>query len=484
MCCSRWSILLSLSMLMVAAACDEEGGPCTVGTSTGCAGGEICQEVVGEDEPACFAPAQIEGRIFDLQSDVGIEDARIVALDADGVARTDVTVSEAEGAYALPVSLPRDAEGQPLMEQVTLRVSASGYLAFPKAPRAPIPVDLGTATFDEEAGVWIVENAATDVGLIALEGDTSGLGSISGSVEIADAAAPDAGVALGVGGVLVIADVGGDAASTAVTDRDGGFALFNVPAGDVTVRAYVAGVSFEPETVTVTSGEETTGVLLTGGAEGLSTVSGTIEYADAACSSTTSVILFPESTFEQLVPGSPTFLRGETPPGLRAADVGTSFSIPNVPPGRYAVLAAFENDCLVRDPDIGIAGTDVVFIDVTGDGSDVDAGSFKVTGALDVVSPGATGLEVVDTATPTLTWAKDPSVEAYELRVFDAFGNLVFENLDVPDPRGGSTVEYVYDGPALEDGMIYQFRVVSLALVSRNPRSTTEDLLGLFRVEL
>ncbi len=468
-------------ILVAIGGCGEDDGPCTVGTGEGCADGDVCEVVAGADEPLCVAPARIEGRIFDLVSEAGIEGARVVALDPNGLARTDVTLSTTDGAYALPISLPRNAEAEPLAESVTLRVSAAGYEPFPKAPRAAIPLDLGTATFDEEAGAWIVRSATTDVGLLPLEGDTAGLGSISGSVELsAEAAAGESAPSLG--GILVIADVGGEATSTAVTDSQGAFVLFNVPAGEVAVQAYAAGVNIAPETVSVTANSETSGVILTGVVDGLATVTGSIEYADAACGSMTSVILVPESTFEQLVPGSPTFVRGEAPPGLRAGEVGTSFSIEDVPPGRYAVLAAFENDCLVRDPDTGIAGTDIVLIDVAG--ADVDAGSFKVTGALDVESPGATGLEVVDTATPTFVWAKDPSVEAYELRVIDAFGNIVFENLSVPDPRGGETVSYVYDGPALEDGMIYQFRVVSLALVTRTPRSTTEDLLGLFQVQL
>ncbi|MBW2735350.1 MAG: hypothetical protein JRH20_23445 [Deltaproteobacteria bacterium] len=57
-----------------------------------------------------------------------------------------------------------------------------------------------------------------------------------------------------------------------------------------------------------------------------------------------------ESTFDALQK------RGESPAGLRAGDVASDFSIENVPPGDYVVLAAFENDDLVRDPDESIGG--------------------------------------------------------------------------------------------------------------------------------
>jgi len=46
--------------------------------------------------------------------------------------------------------------------------------------------------------------------------------------------------------------------------------------------------------------------------------------------------------------------------------------------------------------------------------------------------------------------------------------------------------EYVYAGPALQSGMIYQFRVVSFAdspSMGRLYRSATEDLKGVFQYQ-
>jgi hypothetical protein len=169
--------------------------------------------------------------------------------------------------------------------------------------------------------------------------------------------------------------------------------------------------------------------------------------------------------------------RGESPPGLRAANVSGAFSIGGVPDGKYVVLAAFENDYLVRDPDTCIGGTAIVHVTVAG--ADVSlADGFKITGALDVVSPDK---EEIVTGTPSFVWVDDSSEDRYELRVYDAFGNLIWENAQVPSANGGQNVSVAYAGPALIPGMVYQYRVTSVR--KECPISRTEDLRGVFRVQ-
>ncbi|MCB9619938.1 MAG: hypothetical protein H6724_10880 [Sandaracinus sp.] len=150
-----------------------------------------------------------------------------------------------------------------------------------------------------------------------------------------------------------------------------------------------------------------------------------------------------------------------------------------MPPGRYAVLAAFENDGLVRDPDTSIAGTDIVFVDVAGADVTLDT-SFKVTEALAVRSPGAAGVETVGAGDPTFTWADDSSEDGYELVVVDAFGDVV-HTADVGGVSGSADVTYTWSGAALEAGMIYQFRAKSFReRAARTYISATEDLRGVF----
>src|SRR5690606_14531944 len=195
-------------------------------------------------------------------------------------------------------------------------------------------------------------------------------------------------------GTLVVAggEAGGSGGGvTGIAGFDGTYTVFNVPAGDVAVRGYATGLQLAPTTAAVTAGEITTGVDLAFLGAATATVSGKIEIVNPGMGSDTSVILAVDETFIENAAS------GETPPGLRIAPVSGAFRIDNVPDGNYVVLAAFENDFLVRDPDQSIGGTSIVRVTVNGASTQLSE-SFKVTGALDVVSPDA---EEVVSATPT-----------------------------------------------------------------------------------
>src|SRR5688572_33040076 len=89
--------LAALSLLCFAGCGDDEDADmCTAGTTEGCAGGRVCEEVEG-GEPKCFDPVQIRGRVFDTATDEGIGDATVVALDVNGITRSPVAVTEADG---------------------------------------------------------------------------------------------------------------------------------------------------------------------------------------------------------------------------------------------------------------------------------------------------------------------------------------------------------------------------------------------------
>jgi hypothetical protein len=89
-----------------------------------------------------------------------------------------------------------------------------------------------------------------------------------------------------------------------------------------------------------------------------------------------------------------TLVRGDVPPGLRAPDSGTApnidgaWTIAGIPDGKYVVLAAFENDGLVRDPDPNISGTQIQRVTVA-NGALSAAPAFKVTAAVQMVGPGS-----------------------------------------------------------------------------------------------
>lgn len=444
-----------------------------------CGDGTVCEQL-GDASYMCLPPVLVRGRVFDASHETGVEGATIVALDANGAARSRVARSLADGRYELPVSVRRTQDGAPLTDKITLRVGADDYQSFPTPPRTSLAIDLvqaeqelagpagGESAEAEVAAPWVVENAATDVALIALP-DTARTGvSVEGMLAGDDPS-----------GVLVLAVQDGRAAASAISDSDGSFVLFNVPEGGVTLEGYRAGLSVRAEFETVPAAG-LTGVVLTASEDGTGKVSGNINIVNADGSLTTSVILVVASSFDA------DNARGEAPAGLRTGDISGAFAIEGVPAGRYAVLAAFENDSLVRDPDEAIAGTSVVFVDVAA-GADVQLDqSFKVTEALAVESPGAEHVEQMAAGMLPLRWADDSSEDGYELRVYDALGTLVHEDLNVPRVSGGAGVSYMLDATSYEHGMIYQFRVKSWreARGKRSYISATEDLRGVFELSL
>ncbi len=430
---------------------EQKDASCTPGGVSTCTDGKVCEEVEG-GEPACFAPLVLNGRVFDTTTDTGIEGARVVARDANDAAISPVAVTAADGSYSLNVPARRATDGSVVADDVTLRADAARYLTFPRAPRSAVPIHLAEATGASPA----IQNALTEVGLIPL-GESDGLGTVRGRVT---SARP--------GGALVVV-----AGATGVADSDGDYAVFNVPAGAADVRGYLPGVNLESRAVDVPADGELAGVDLGKRSDATAVVSGNVQIVNAPGGSLTSVILVLEDTFSELT------LRGETPPGLRAADVSGAFAIPNVPDGDYVALAAFENDALVRDPDTSIGGTEIVHLTVSGANVTLAEG-FKVTGALGVMAPGAEGIDAVS-GTPSFQWEDDSSEDSYTVTLFDALGTRVWEAEGVIGPKGNAPATVEYDGPALTPGMYYQFRSVSIK--GGVPISSTEDLKGVFVYE-
>jgi hypothetical protein len=159
-----------------------------------------------------------------------------------------------------------------------------------------------------------------------------------------------------------------------------------------------------------------------------------------------------------------------------------------VPAGDYVILAAYEDDFLVRDPDVCIAGTQIIE-QAFSDGQQVTLSNpFKITGSLDDLSPD--GLEVVGPV-PTFTWQDDSSEDTYQITVIDSFGNIIWDTT-IPGVSGTNpSVDYDFDGTAteaLQSGQFYQVHVFSVKdpggqCVDPHAISSTEDLKGTFQVQ-
>ncbi|MDC0720467.1 hypothetical protein POL25_26430 [Nannocystis sp. bb15-2] len=459
-----------------------KGGPCdpivdpAAANGPHCAEGFACDPVAGEaDAWVCGEPLQIHGAVIDLQTGEPLAGALVHGLDRTGAPLGEVAETDATGRYELQVAAPRLPDGELASDaSYTLQAFARDYLPFPSGIRVALPIHADEAEYDEARAAHVIEGPLTTVGLVMLPDALRGGVTVTGTV---------GGVQ--PGGTLVVAEgVSGEAvAQYGVADRSGDFTIFNVQAGEATIRGYRRGLELAAATASVATAD-LDAVALTASAEGeenLGAVSGSVQIVNAPGDSVTSVVLVPVSVF------NPTLERGPVPLGLRAPDPGLDpavtgdFTIAGVPAGTYKVLAAFENDRLVRDPDTSIGGTELQEVTVAaGQAVTVDAG-FKITEALAVVAPGETA-PTATSAAPVFEFADDSSEKSYLVRVFDVFGELVWEDAMVPSVSGSATVQVPYEGPALTSGLYYQFRAVSLD-GKGVPLSATEDLRGVFVVE-
>lgn len=464
-----------LSTVVLAAACgggDDSPPPCNPAAQTGCGAGLAC-EVRATGGTICATPINVAGTVYALADGTAISGARVVALNANTSPISTVAVTDAAGAFSIRIPATRNADGTPVATDVLLRADAAGYMTFPSGVQQYFPVS--TADAVPVNGTLVVSGAQTRIGLQDYTG--TGTASIHGT----------ASVPQGAPGVLVVAETGGVGVS-ALADRNGDYAIYNLPAASYTVKAFARGAIHEPRSVALVAGQDAQVDIPISGTAG-ATVSGSANIVNPGLGDGTSVILVVESTFNAAL------IRGETPPGLRAPqglvpDLKGNFSIPGVPPGRYVALAAFENDFLVRDPDLCQGGTALLHFEVAPAATTVDVGGFKITGSLDVLSPGATAPEVVTTATPTFSWVDDSSEDAYELTVVNSLGDVVWAPLPFPG-SSGTNPSVTYAGPTLTPGY-YQFKVKSSKGTCTPSGTTTpvtqylsatEDLKGVFIVQ-
>lgn len=446
-----------------------QDGQCDPETAS-CEQGLVC-DPLENGEFGCFRPVVIAGRVIDISTETPIEGALVQAVDINGAAVGTSGETDADGRYEITVPVLRDEEGNPFGGVFTLRSQAAGYQEFPTTLRPALPIDATSAVNvdendDADAAGWRIENPLTTIGLLALIGDVSQLGAITGTIDAERNA-----------GLLVVAE-GGGGVFIGFSDSEGAFTIFNVPEGTYSVQGYAAGVQLDGTTAGVQAATETGGVRLAETNQPLSTLSGNVQIVNAPGGSVTSVVLALESTFEEAAS------RGQVPPGLRVGQVSGAFMIEGIPDGRYVALAAFENDDLVRDPDENISGTQIVHIEapdpVTGNTITISEG-FKITEALAVVHPGANGPEEVTGLAITFEWQDDSSEDGYELRILDAFGAEIHQ-VELPGVSGSETVSYSLSEAVLQPGMFYQFRVESFRERNgqRSAISATEDLEGVF----
>lgn len=447
-------------LLAVLSACGPK--ECKLDDAASCPADQACEQVQGK-KPACFAPVTLEGRVFDLSNSAGIEGALVLAADENGAPAGPAVTSAKDGTYSLRVPSTRtDDKGTFTSRKVLLRSQAKNFVPYPSGARVSLPIDTSAATRTEDSKPFVLKSPQTDVGLTPVPAGEQNRPTVSGTVEMS----------AGQKAVLLVLESGG---RTALASSDGTFTFFNVPSGGFKLSAYSSGSNYTVLDVNVASAD-VTGLEVKKSATATASLSGSVQLVAGANNAGTSVVLVVESTFIE------TLGRGEVPPGLRAPEDGVApnisgaWTISGIPDGKYVVLAAFENDGNVRDPDPGISGTQIQHITVVGGAlSPAVSPAFKVTAAVDLVSPGREGVELTS-ATPTFTWGVHSNADGYELKVFDALGVELWQ-AQVGDK---AIVTSLYAGPALTAGQFYQWRVTARRRGA--PTSQTEELRGLFSV--
>ena len=181
----------------------------------------------------------LQGQVSDTSDSSTVAGARILSLDEEGVAVTDVAESDDEGDYQLELPVLRDEDGKPAAATFTLNASAQDYQAFPSGARVALPISTEDAALID--GSYVIESALTNIGLIPLEAGERV--SASGSVQGLDDESQ-------LGGLLIVA-TGAAGTFSGMTDKSGAFTLFNLPEGNYELRAYGAGIQVKATSIDV-----------------------------------------------------------------------------------------------------------------------------------------------------------------------------------------------------------------------------------------
>jgi hypothetical protein len=416
-----------------------------------------------KDDPQPVTTGKITGKVTDLSTGAALSEATVIAFDANTNSPVSTSKTNTSGDYTLDV-----AEGN-----YFLKFYKQGYESVPPLGIEPVPfaVTIGqTATQPAQMSVSKITNT----------------GYINGKVSVGSTAQP---------GVLVIAEGNGSAYS-AITDKDGNYTIFNVPAAAYEVKGYMADYSTTsaPATVTANTASNDIDLTLTQG------VSGTVAGTFKVISQTT--IATPPSTMDISLVHPVT---KETIPGLSQNvpySSSLSYSFSKVPDGTFIVRASYGNDYIVIDPD---------YITRFGDYKVTLANGTPTPVSVDIVATSATILSsptnemnttvpIDVAATPTFEWVAYASTSDYVIEVTDASTGTViwggFTNSsgtitkNITIPSNTTSISYNSDGKAsaqLVVGKVYRWRVFAsknnAQTGSWNLIAASEDQLGLIKIK-
>ena len=391
---------------------------------------ESCKK---DDEEPKPTTGYVQGTVTDADNATAIEGVRVIILNSDTNEPVTSLITNAEGNYSAELE----------QGSYYTRLYAQGYQQVPPKGVSPLPFTISVSQTLEKP---IEMNPIS----------TTGNGWITGKVTSNGTA---------VSGALVVASVNDEAYST-ITDNEGIYHLYNVPANTYSLNAWIAGLQGNGTSAIVPSNLEAQFDLnLDSQASG--EVFGAITFLSTNAVNVDVSLTHP--------------LTGEAIPGL-ITETSANYSISNVPNGTYIARATYQNDGRVVDPDWIVKNGEPV---VSVNNNSVEL-KFSLTDALIVVSPtneaSTTEPFIVGNAVPTFEWEPYPSASDYVIEVSDASGNViwggfdnsgnfpvkkVFLNKDNPNmitdaTSGNKSVVFNFDNTAteaLQPGKIYRWKV-------------------------
>jgi len=416
-----------------------------------------------KDDPTPATTGKVEGKVTDFINGSALSDVSVITFDASVNSPVFTSKTNATGDFSIDLN-----EGT-----YFLKFYKQGYDPVPPQGMEAIP-------FTVVIGQTITQSAQM------LTSKITNAGSISGKVTVGSTAKS---------GVLVIAEGNGSAYS-AVSDNNGNYTIFNVPAASYTVKGFLAAHSSTsvPASTTANTATNNIDVTLTQNATGQ--VAGTFKVI-----SQTTIATPPAKMDIALIHP----ITKETIPGLsQSVNYGSSlsYSFSNVPDGTYIVRASYSNDYIVIDPD---------YITKFGDYKVTLSGGTPTPSAVDIVATSAVILSsptnamnsiapVDATTTPTFQWTAYASTSDYVIEVTDAstgqviWGGFTNNNgsitKNITIPSNTTSVAFNSDGKALAQltvGKIYRWRVFAsknnVQTGSWNLIAASEDQVGLIKIK-
>ena len=407
-----------------------------------------------DDEPAPTTGTLL-GNVTDAASGVALANVQVIVFDASTNSPTgNNALTDASGNYTIELN----------PGNYFVKASKQGYEKSPPSTVTPISFSI-TAGIQTTKDIEMFESSITNGGWI------------TGTVNVGGTAVP---------GALVVADDGAGNGYSSVSGSDGKYSIFNVPAGDYSVNAWIRGFNSTEVTATVSAGTETMSTNITSAQDATGTVGGQITFLATGNIEVDVALTHPAT--------------GETIPGLSTTTVSSAYVLSNVPDGTYLARASYDNDGIVMDPDWIIKNGEPF---VTVDGGAIDR-PFSVTNSVVVVSPSNDANSVVPASvistTPTFEWTAYSSTSDYVIEVTDGNGNLIWGGIDnsgvdpvknVIIPSSQLSVVFNFDGTAsiseLVSGKTYRWRVYASkdsqqSTVGWELISVSEDQRGLFTV--